>query len=87
MNEPGVWWDLRECSIPSISPVCVYCRHWRLREGRTCAAFPEPDSIPLEIWCGENDHQAPFPGDHGIQFEPVDAEDAGQQLATEAPAS
>ena len=79
--------DGPETSIPHFSPVCTFCRHWRIREGRTCAAFPEPNAIPLAIWRGENTHQAPFPGDHGIQFEPVDTEDAGQRLATEAPAS
>lgn len=74
MTEPTIEWDLSECSVPSLSPVCVLCRHWRVREGRTCDAFPERDSIPLAIWLGENDHRAPIPGDHGIRFEPVDAE-------------
>ncbi|MBI2913526.1 MAG: hypothetical protein HYY03_06360 [Chloroflexi bacterium] len=26
----------------------------------------------MAIWMGENNHQQPHPGDHGIQFEPVD---------------
>jgi hypothetical protein len=40
--------------------------------GLTCAAFPYPDTtIPDEILDGENDHHAPFPGDHGIQYEPI----------------
>jgi len=34
-----------------------------------CAAFPK-DPKPLPIVSGEFDHTAPFPGDHGIQFEP-----------------
>jgi hypothetical protein len=37
--------------------------------GRTCEAFPVRNSIPLPIWLGEHDHQSPYPGDHGIQFE------------------
>lgn len=60
-------------AIPLYSPVCVLCKHYRPSvgdAGRTCAAFPNADSIPLEIWGGENTHTAPYPGDHGIQFEP-----------------
>lgn len=32
-----------------------------------CKAFPK--GIPSEIAYGDNLHLAPFPGDHGIQFE------------------
>jgi hypothetical protein len=67
--------DGLETSIPHFSSVCVYCRHLRVREGRTCAAFPERDSIPLEIWLGRNDHRRPVDGDHGIRFEPVEPVD------------
>jgi hypothetical protein len=66
--------------IPVLSPVCSLCRHLRLREGRTCAAFLEPDSIPLPIWLGEHDHQVPYPGDRGIRFEPVDAQFARSKV-------
>ena len=53
--------------ISMLSPVCTYCRH---RLGyRRCTAFPH--GIPLEIWLGRNTHQGPFPGDHGIHFDPV----------------
>ena len=52
-------------------PVCVRCRHLDrdLRDADVCAAFP--NGIPDEIWDGENDHTEPFPGDNGIQFEPL----------------
>ncbi len=46
---------------------CFPCRNY-LRE-HTCKAFP--DGIPREILDGANDHHQPYPGDHGIQFEPL----------------
>lgn len=35
-----------------------------------CHAFPDGDGIPEEISYGSNLHLEPFPGDHGIQYEP-----------------
>ena len=46
---------------------CSKCRFYLLEA--SCLAF---DSIPTEIWTGENDHHKPYTGDHGIQFEPLD---------------
>jgi hypothetical protein len=37
-----------------------------------CKAFPPPDFIPFEIWDMGIDHTKPFPGDHGIRFEPIE---------------
>lgn len=48
------------------SDQCVLCSHYRF--DYTCEAFPE--GIPLVIFTGEHDHREPFPGDHGIRFEP-----------------
>jgi len=67
--------------IPEFSPVCVYCK--RLindGKGRLCAAFP--DGIPLPIWLGNNNHTKPYPGDHGIQFEPVQVPEKSVSLPT-----
>ena len=58
--------------VPIYSMVCNLCKHHRPEQaehGRTCAAYPKADSIPLEIWTGKNKHKSPFPGDHGIQLE------------------
>lgn len=58
-------------SVSTFSEVCTLCRHFDERDplARRCAAFPE--GIPLPIWEGEDTHRSPYPGDHGIQFEPL----------------
>ncbi len=59
--------------FPTIySPVCSSCRHFHRGERvgtNVCDAFP--DGIPEAIWEGKNDHREAYPGDHGIQFEPM----------------
>ena len=52
------------------SEVCFGCVHWDESDYviHRCKAFP--DGIPLDIWLGKNNHQSPYPGDHGIQFTP-----------------
>ncbi len=70
MSESNITIDA-DLAVPEYSDVCSYCRH-ALPEKRRCTAFT--DLIPLEIWNGDNNHRTPFPGDHGIQFEPKQKE-------------
>lgn len=51
--------------------LCVMCVH--KKTDATCIAFPA--GIPAEILTGEHDHRAPYPGDNGIQYEPIDTND------------
>jgi hypothetical protein len=55
---------------------CVDCKHF---EGDApggafrCKAFP--NAIPDAILFSEHDHHQPYPGDHGILFEPSKPDD------------
>jgi hypothetical protein len=51
----------------TVDPQCFDCKH--LAAGMQCPAFP--DGIPIAITSNEHDHHQPFPGDHGIRFEPL----------------
>jgi len=57
------------------APICMTCKHFDRganHMGLTCKAYPYPDTtIPDEILDGEHDHHKPFPGDHGILYDPI----------------
>jgi hypothetical protein len=61
------------------SPICRECRHRIGHDYLACSAFP--DRIPREIWNGERDHTTPYPGDHGVRFEPKTDEDRVRERA------
>lgn len=58
------WLDLDE---PRPSP-CSSCQHKHSGKA-TCDAFPT--RIPLVFLTGENQHDEPYPGDNGIQYEEI----------------
>ena len=45
------------------------CRHLDPQGLPRCVAYP--DGIPLPILSGDLPHDRPLPGDHGIQFAPL----------------
>lgn len=51
---------------------CSSCKHFNAErlDKEVCAAFP--DGIPDAIKFGDNQHRAPFEGDHGIRWEPAE---------------
>ena len=55
-------------SISGLS-FCLYCKNLLSLSDRECVGFTK--LIPDEIWQGKNDHSEPYPGDNGVQFEPI----------------
>lgn len=74
---------------PHFSPVCTYCAWWKPADGRSCAAYPAKNGIPLRIWASTTagnaqngyNHLLPVPGDHGKQFRLADGAKAPAWLA------
>lgn len=63
--------DSEESNPVIFSDICCPCKHydrsdWDLPTGK-CKAFPQ--SIPIEIWQGKNNHKKPYKNDSGIVFE------------------
>lgn len=63
--------DDKELYKINFNLICNSCKHYHIEDVKrnTCDAFP--DGIPDEIWRGDNAHKNPYPGDHGIQYEPI----------------
>ncbi len=59
-----------------VDRLCFSCRHLRMTFPVSCDAFP--DGIPEDILDCTVQHDAPYPGDNGIQFEPRDGEEADE---------
>lgn len=60
--------------MTAMAPICVFCKHFREPEFEqpwSCNAYPK--GIPDRILGSLTDHRKPARGDHGIQFEAVDA--------------
>lgn len=62
---------------------CLSCKHFIFDDTIVpkCEAFPEiverkeeffPCAIPHVIFAEQFDHTKPYPGDNGIQYEPID---------------
>ena len=64
------WGEFTSVALPQ----CNKCAHYNY--DNSCTAFVV---IPREIIPNQHNHRLPYPGDNGIQFEPIDeGKDNGQ---------
>ena len=70
-------WESETLAFEVIRPQCEGCAHY-LGLG-ICVAFPE--GIPLQIMSNSFNHQAPFPGDNGIQYLAIEDADPDQPIS------
>ena len=56
--------------IPLLCNNCTHLAKGPVSNEITCAAFPQ--RIPVEILLNRHDHRIPFPGDHGMRYDPVE---------------
>ncbi len=59
----------------STSGQCIGCKHYTMMS--TCEAFP--NKIPYEIISGHFIHTEPYPGDHGIMYDPIDPDEEPEE--------
>jgi hypothetical protein len=71
------WTELRGRPAMINTSDCHYCVHAEIGKDGSAACSAFPGGIPEPILRGDVKHDQPYPGDHGILFEPVVASGPG----------
>lgn len=61
---------------------CVHCKHFRRDKASSNACTAFPAGIPDAIFFDGRSHLKPYPGDHGIRFEPLEHREPEPEAAT-----